>query len=117
MLVLVLIALATYAVFSFRRAITPVDDSPAGRALADAERIVGTRSASSRWIRPALATVIAWAGIMATLTPIDPTMAVWIGGGIIAVGTWAVIASIPNPTKIDDAEFDRELRNLLDQYS
>jgi hypothetical protein len=117
MLVLVLIALATYAVFSFRRAIAPVDDSPGARALADAERIVGVRSASSRWIRPALAPVIAWAGIMATLTPVDPSMAVWIGGLIIAVGTWAVIASIPNPAKIDDAEFDRELRNLLDQYS
>ena len=117
MLVLVLIGIATYAVISFRRAIALVDDSPGGRALAEAERIVGVRSATSRWIRPALATLIAWAGIMATLTPVNPAMAVWIGGLIIAVGCWAVIASIPNPIKIDDAEFDRELRDLLDQYS
>lgn len=117
MLVLVLIGLATYAVVSFRRAIGPADESPGGRALADAQRIIGSRDPSPRWVRPALATVIAWAGIMATLTPIDPSMAVWIGGLIVAVGTWAVIATIPNPTRIDDAQFDRELRDLLDQYS
>jgi hypothetical protein len=116
MLVLVLIGIATYAVISFRRAIAPVDDSrgPCARRSGAHHRCPRRHL---RWIRPALATVIAWAGIMATLTPVNPTMAVWIGGLIVAVGCWAVIANIPNPMKIDDAEFDRELRDLLDNYS
>ena len=115
MLVLVLICLATYAIISFRRALQPTDAS--ARVLAEAERITGFRRPRVRWVRPTLATAAAWAGIMVTLTPVDPTMAVWIGGAIVAVGTAAVIRSVPNPIKIDDDEFERELRDLLDQYS
>jgi hypothetical protein len=116
MLVLVLICLATYAALSFRRAIRSGEASSTA-LVAEAERITGYRPPKTRWVRPAVATVLAWAGIMVTLTPVSPTLAVWVGGAIVGVGVLAVVNTVPNPTKIDDAEFDRELRELLDQYS
>ena len=116
MLVLVLICLAAYAVMSFRRAIA-VHDTPSARVLAEAKRIANSRSPRRRWLRPALATALAWAGIMVTLTPVNPTLAVWIGGAVVMLGAVAVMATLPNPMRIDDAEFEQELRDLLDQYS
>jgi hypothetical protein len=113
---LVLICLAAYAVMSFRRAIA-VHDTPSTRVLAEARRIANSGSPRRRWLRPTVATVLGWSGIMVTLTPVNPTMAVWIGGGVVMLGTAAIVASVPNPMKIDDAEFERELRDLLDQYS
>lgn len=114
MLVLALIGLGAYAAASFRRA---VRSDGSARLVAEAERIVSFRNPGSHWARPAFATLVAWVGIMATLTPVDPTMAVWIGGVVIATGTAAVVRSIPNPFEIDDEQFERELRELLDQHS
>lgn len=116
MLLLVLICLAAYAVMSFRRAIAP-HDTPSTRVLAEARRIANSHSPRRRWLRPAIATLLAWTGIMVTLTPVNPSLAVWIGGGVVMLGAVAVVATVPNPMKIDDAEFERELRDLLDQYS
>lgn len=114
MLLFSLICLATYAVVTFRKAIAPVNEPEGGVPMKGRSSM---RRAESQWVRPMVATVLAWSGITLTLTPVEPTMAVWVGGAVVAVGTAAVLKSIHNPYRIDDAQFDRELRELLEQNS
>jgi hypothetical protein len=119
MLLFALICLAIYAMVTFRKAIAPVDaqdGSQSTEGLSKKGRS-SMRRADSQWIRPMLATVLAWSGITLTLTPVNPTMAVWVGGAVVAVGTAAILKSVHDPYRIDDAQFDRELRELLEQNS
>jgi hypothetical protein len=113
---LILVGLIWFGVHSFRKAL-PESIDTGHDVVAEAERLTGYRSHPRRWIRPVVATTIAWASLMATLTPIDPTLAVWVGGAVVMLGSLATGLSIGDPLKLDDATFDAELRNLLDQYS
>lgn len=113
---LILMGLLWYGIRTFQRSVRPMISADHD-VVAEAERLTGIRRARHRWVRPVLATTIAWGGLMATLTPVNPTLAVWVGGAVVMLGAVATALSVPDPTQIDDAEFDEALRNLLDQYS
>ena len=113
---LILMGLLWYGIRVFRSSVRPVIDIDHD-IVAEAERLTGIRSSRHRWVKPAAATILAWGGLMATLTPVSPTLAVWVGGAVVALGTLATALAIPDPTKIDDADLDEALRNLLDNYS
>lgn len=84
--------------------------------VGEAERLLGV-SRGRDWLRPVVATTITWAAVSALLTPVSISLAIWVGGAVIAVGTLATIRAIPDPTKIDDATFELELQNLFEQHS
>lgn len=113
---IIMMGLLWYGVRMFRRSVQPIIN-PDHDIVAEAERLTGARSNRYGWARPMIATIVAWAALMATLTPVDPTLAVWVGGVVVALGALATALALPDPTKIDDADFDEALRNLLDQYS
>ena len=113
---LFLFGLATFALMSFRRAIGTTVSNPRD-IVAEAERLTGYTPPSRRWIRPTAASLVTWIATMVILTPVNPALAVWVGGVVVLGGALAVYLSMPNPLKIDAVEFDRELQDLLDQYS
>ncbi len=113
---MIMIGLLWYGMRMFRRSVTPIIRADHD-IVAEAERLTGVRSNRYGWARPVLATSVAWAGLMATLTPVNPTLAVWVGGIVVALGAFATALALPDPTKIDDADFDAALRDLLDQSS
>ncbi len=110
---MIMMGLLWYGMRMFRRSVQPIIRADHD-VVAEAERLTGVRSSRYGWARPVIATSVAWAGLMATLTPVDPTLAVWVGGVVVALGACATALAIPDPTKIDDADFDAALRNLLD---
>jgi peptidoglycan/LPS O-acetylase OafA/YrhL len=116
MLWVLLIAGSVYTYITLRRALGESPERAADRVLAEAERLTGAAPRGSRrWLRPVIATVLCWIGVTATLGAVAPAAAVWVGGLVVVVGAAGVIASSPDPTKIDDDEFERELRALLEQ--
>lgn len=104
-----------YGLRLFRGAVQPVIRADHD-VVGEAERLLeGT--VRHAWIRPVASTAITWAAVSALLTPIDIGLAIWVGGAVIAVGAMATFRSCPDPTRIDDEAFDRELRNLFEQHS
>jgi hypothetical protein len=112
---IVLCGLAIYAFNSFRRAIGESPEAAARRVIAQAEALTGYTHPHKRWIRPAVATIACWVGIMVTMTPAGPAIAVWVGGAVIAVGAAAVFFTLPDPTRVDPDQLDLELRALLER--
>jgi hypothetical protein len=113
---LILAGMVSYSVHVFRKSVRPVINADHD-VVGEAERLLRSGTPNRLWVRTVLATVITWGLISAVLTPVSVTLAIWVGGLVIAGGAAATIRAIPDPTKIDDAEFDLELRNMLDQYS
>ena len=111
---LILTGMAWCGIRLFRRSVRPGINADHD-VVAEAERALEGR-ASRAWLRPVVATTITWGLVSALLTPVDVSLAIWVGGAIITVGALATIWSIPDPTKIDDAAFDLEVQNLFEQY-
>jgi len=114
MFVFVLLAGIAFALHAFRKALGETPEHAARRLVRDAERLTGYRPTGTRWLRPALATAIAWAAMTTVLTPVDPTLAVWVGGAMVFTGTSAVIRTLPAPPHPHLDDLDRELLDLLD---
>ena len=111
---LILMGMVWYGIRLFRRSVRPVIDADHD-VVAEAERVLEGRPGRA-WLRPVVATTTTWVLVSALLTPVDISLAIWVGGAIITVGALATVWSIPDPTKIDDAAFDLELQNLFEQY-
>lgn len=112
---LILMGMVGYGIRLARRSMRPGIGADHD-VVAEAERLLEGRT-SRVWLRPVVATAITWASVSALLTPVNTALAIWVGGAIIALGALATANAVPDPTKIDDAAFDLELRNLLEQYS
>jgi hypothetical protein len=112
---LILIGMTWYGVYVFRRSLKRTIGSDHD-VVGEAERLL-KGNPSRVWIRPIVATAITWGLISVVLTPVSIALAIWTGGLVIAGGAAATIRAFPDPTKIDDAEFELELRNLFEQYS
>jgi len=115
MYLVILLVAAVYAYRVFRKVLGETTDQGVRRILDEAERLTGYRKPNRRWIRPAIATVLAWSAVTALLTPVDPTMAVYVGGAMVFAGVAAVIRSVPDPTRIHPDDLDRALIELLEQ--
>ena len=81
--------------------------------VAEAERVVGLRSRSRRWVKPTVLTVGTWFGVNLIAAASAPALGVWLGGLVVAVGAAAIMRAYPG--RIDPEEFDRALQELLDQ--
>jgi hypothetical protein len=117
MLYVILVVASLYAYRLFRRGIGESSDQAVKRIVDEAERLTGYVTPRRRWLKPALATVLCWVGLMATLTPVSPSLAIWVGGAVIALGAMAVAKALPDPIRIDPDDLDRELIDLLEQHS
>jgi len=118
MMMFVILALGSVLAYRmFRRGLGETTDQAARRLVVEAERLTGYVRPRRRWLRPGVATLLCWAGIMTTLTPVSPELAIWVGGAVIAVGALAVAKVLPDPVNIDPDDLDRELMELLEQQS
>jgi hypothetical protein len=114
MTVVIMIAAVACAYRVFRRAMGESIDQATRRIVRDAEKLAGYRRPALRWVRPALATAVAWAAMSFVLTPVHPTIAVWVGGAMVFVGTAAVVRAVPGPGRIHPDDLDRALIELLE---
>ncbi len=112
---LILTGMVWYGLHVFRKSMQPLISADHD-VVGEAERLLQGRP-GRLWLRPVVATAITWALISLVLTPVSITLAIWVGGIVIAGGAAATIRAIPDPTRIDDAAFDLELKNLFEQYS
>lgn len=85
------------------------------RLVASVERMLGHRADRVHWGRIAVATVAAWSVAVTMLVGVSPSLAVWVGGAVVAAGAVVLVKVWGNPYRLDDHEFDRRLRELLDQ--
>ncbi len=83
--------------------------------VAEAERVIGLRSRSRRWVRPAVLTVTTWLGVNLIFAASAPAVGVWVGGAVVAAGAVAILRAYPD--RIDPDLLDRELQDLLGRAS
>jgi uncharacterized membrane protein len=85
------------------------------RLVASVERALGHRPDRTHWGRIAVATFVGWCLAEMALVGVAPTLAVWVGGAVVTVGAVALVKVWGDPYRLDDHEFDRRLREMLDQ--
>lgn len=85
------------------------------RLVRSVERALGHRPNRPSWVRIVSATIAAWAAVTVGVSAVSPAAAVWVGGLVVAVGAAALVHSRRESWTMDDHEFDRRLRELLDQ--
>ncbi len=85
------------------------------RLVRSVERALGHRDRIGSWGRVISLTVACWVATVLGVSLASPAMAVWAGGVVVAAGAGLIIKRWTDPFRLDDREFDRRLRELLDQ--
>lgn len=68
-----------------------------------------------RWVRTLAISAVVWVVVTGLATLHSSTLAIWLGGAVIAGGAVAVYRAIQMPYTFDDDAFDQALRDLLDR--
>jgi hypothetical protein len=85
------------------------------RLVRSVERALGHRNLNGSWGRVVSLTVACWVATVLGVSFASPALAVWAGGAVVAIGAGELIRRWADPYRLDDREFDRRLRELLDQ--
>jgi hypothetical protein len=85
------------------------------RLVRSVERALGHHQPNRSWGRVVSLTAACWAATVLGVTWASPALAVWAGGVVVAIGAAALVKGWADPYRLDDQEFDRRLRELLDQ--
>lgn len=85
------------------------------RFVRSIERELGHRPTRPSWVKIGFVTALGWVAATVAFAPISPTVGVWAGGVVVALGGVGLYRSVRVPLRMGDREFDRRLRELLDQ--